>query len=81
LNGYAVINGESIELSDLEPRVRDSESHWVFLVSDYHKAGYNADETIEFCEKLDSGEVAVSEENIYSFLRSLRNNPTVIQFR
>lgn len=81
LNGYAIINGESIELSDVEIRVRDSESHWVFLVSDYHKAGFNADDTIEFCKKLDSGEIEVSEENIYNFLRSLRNNPTVIRFR
>ncbi|WP_194778594.1 toll/interleukin-1 receptor domain-containing protein [Pararhodonellum marinum] len=82
-NGYAIINGETVNLHEhgVEPRVRDDESHWVFLVSDYHKAGYNADETIEFCEKLDKGEIEVNEENIYQFLRSLRNNPVVIRYR
>lgn len=83
LNGYAIINGETINLHEhgVEPRVRDDETHWVFLVSDYHKAGYNADETIDFCDKLDKGEIEVNEENIYKFLRSLRNNPVVIRYR
>lgn len=83
LNGYAIINGETINVHEhgVEPRVRDDETHWVFLVSDYHKAGYNADETIDFCDKLDKGEIEVNEENIYKFLRSLRNNPVVIRYR
>lgn len=83
LNGYAIINGETINLHEhgVEPRVRDDETHWVFLVSDYHKAGYNADETIDFCDKLDKGEIEVNEENIYKFLRTLRNNPVVIRYR
>jgi hypothetical protein len=83
LNGYAIINGETIDLHEhtVEPRVRDDEQHWVFLVSDYHKAGYNADETIDFCEKLDNSEIEVNEENIYKFLRTLRNNPVVIRYR
>jgi hypothetical protein len=83
LNGYAIINGETIDLHEhgVEPKVRDDEQHWVFLVSDYHKAGYNANETIDFCEKLDNGEVIVNEENVYQFLRGLRNNPVVIRYR
>ena len=83
LNGYAIINGETINLHEhgVEPRVRDDEPHWVFLVSDYHKAGYNGDETIDFCEELDNGNIEVTEENIYKFLRSLRNNPVVIRYR
>jgi hypothetical protein len=83
LNGYALIKGETIDLHKhgIEPRIRDDESHWVFLVSDYHKAGFNADETIGFCEKLDSGEIEVNQENIFKFLRSLRNNPVVIRHR
>lgn len=83
LNGYAIINGETVDLHEhgIEPRVRDRESHWIFFVSDYHKAGFNADETIEFCKKLDSGEIEVNEENIMNFLRQLRNHPTVIQWR
>jgi hypothetical protein len=83
LNGYAIINGESINLNKygVEPRIRHSKSRWVFLVSDYHKAGYNADETIEFCRKLDNGEIEVNEENILDFLRSLRNNPIVNMYR
>lgn len=83
INGYAIIKGETIQLSEhgVEPRVRDDESHWVFLVSHYHKAGYNGDATIEFCEKLDSGEIDVNADNIYKFLRSLRNNPVVMRYR
>ena len=83
LNGYAIINGETIDLYEhgVEPKIRNNESHWVFLVSDYHKAGFNAEETIEFCEKLDNGEITVNEENIYKFLRTLRNNPVVIKYR
>lgn len=83
LNGYAIINGETINLHEhgVEPRVRDDETHWVFLVSDYHKAGFNADETIVFCDKLDKGEIEVNEKNIYNFLRALRNNPVVIRYR
>lgn len=83
LNGYAIIKGETINLHDhgIEPRIRNDETHWVFLVSSYHKAGYNADETIEFCEKLDSGEIEVNQENILNFLRSLKNNPIVNRYR
>lgn len=83
LNGYAIISGETINLheNNTEPRFRDREQHWVFLVSKYHKAGYNADETIDFCKKLDKSEIEVNEENIYSFLRPLRNNPIVIRYR
>ena len=83
LNGYAIINGETINLHEygVQPRIRNNKSHWVFLVSDYHKAGFNAEETIEFCEKLDNGEITVNEENIYKFLRTLRNHPVVIKYR
>lgn len=83
LNGYAIINGETINVHELgvEPRVRDDKSHWVFLVSYCHKAGFNPDETIEFCKKLDKGEIEVNSENIYSFLRSLRNHPVIIKYR
>lgn len=83
LNGYAIINGNTINVHEhgVEPRVRDDKSHWVFLVSYYHKAGFNPDETIEFCKKLDKGEVEVNAENIYSFLRPLRNHPIIIKYR
>lgn len=82
LNGYAIINDESVNLAErgVEPRIRDRDTHWVFLVSDYHKAGYNADETIAFCKKLDSGEIEVSEESIMKFLQPLRNHPTVVMY-
>lgn len=83
LNGYAIINGNTINVHEygVEPRVRDDKSHWVFLVSYYHKAGFNPDETIEFCKKLDKGEIEVNAENIYSFLRPLRNHPIIIRYR
>lgn len=83
LNGYAIIGGEILDLNEheAEMRHRDFEPHWVFLVSDYHKAGFNPDETIAFCKKLDSGEIEVNQKNLMRFLRPLRNNPTVIQWR
>lgn len=83
LNGYAIINGETINLHEhgIERRIRDSEPHWAFLVSKYHKVGYNENETIAFCKKLDKGSVKVSEENIYNFLRPLPNNPVILTYR
>jgi hypothetical protein len=83
LNGFAIIKGETIRLSDfgVQPRLRQNKTRWVFLVSDYHKAGYNADETIEFCKKLDKGEIDVNPDNIYEFLQPLGNNPIVIMYR
>lgn len=83
LNGYAIINGETINVDEhgVEPRVRDDKSHWVFLVSYYHKAGFNPDETIAFCKKLDEGKIEVNEDNIYSFLRPLRNHPIIMKYR
>ena len=83
LNGYAIINGETINVDKLgvEPRVRDDKSHWVFLVSYYHKAGFNPDHTIAFCKKLDEGQIEVNEDNIYSFLRLLRNHPDIMKYR
>jgi hypothetical protein len=82
-NGFAIINGETVRLSEfgVEPRQRKDKSRWVFLVSSYHKAGYNAKETFEFCKQLDNGEIEVTSENIYEFLKSLRNNPTVMIYR
>lgn len=78
-NGYAIINGETIDIDKLgaERRYRDHKSHWVFLVTGYHKLGYNAYKTMDFCKKLDNGEIDVNEANIYKFLRSLRNHPIV----
>ena len=83
LNGYAIIGGKTINVSKngVEPMRRDWKSHWIFLVSSYHKAGHNADKTIEFCRSLDSGILKVNQENIYKFLRTLHNHPTVIKFR
>ncbi len=83
LNGYAIINGETIDLDKhgVEPRLRDRKAHWVFFGSGYHKIGFNPDETIDFCEKLDKGEIEVNSENIIKFLRSLRNHPIIIKWR
>jgi hypothetical protein len=83
LNGFATINGDTINIYEhgVESRIRKEKSNWVFLVSSYHKAGYNPDETIEFCEKLDNGIIEVNEDNILMFLRSLKNHPVVIKYR
>jgi len=82
-NGYAEINGETIDLliDGVERRERDQSKKWVFFITDYHKLGFNANETIEFCEKLDSGEIEVNEENIKKFISKLPNHPTVMRFR
>ena len=82
-NGYAIIGGETLDLSDYnaEPRYRDSVSRWVFFMTFYHKAGYNSDETIDFCEKLDSGKIEVNQKNILTFLSKLRNHPTITTYR
>lgn len=82
-NGYAEINGETIDLliDGVERRERDQSKKWVFFMTDYHKLGFNANETIEFCEKLDSGEIEVNEENIKKFISRLPNHPTVMKFR
>jgi hypothetical protein len=79
LNGYAFINGKKIDLYEhgIESRRRDKELHWVFLVSEYHKAGYNTEETMNFCEKLDCGEIEVNEKNIFKFLNEIKNNPII----
>ncbi|MCJ7449783.1 MAG: toll/interleukin-1 receptor domain-containing protein [Bacteroidales bacterium] len=83
LHGYAVIGGESIDIDKLgvEPMHRDKDPHWIFLVSSYHKAGFNADETIDFCKKHDTGEFEVNQDNIMKFLRALPNHPTVTRWR
>ena len=81
-NGYAVISGETIKMShqNSTSRFREKETNWIFLVSDFHKAGYNYRETFNFCKKLDSGEIEVNEENLMMFLRNLENHPTVIKY-
>lgn len=82
-NGYAEINGEIIDLLEVGviTRQRDENAKWVFLVSDYHKLGVNADKTIDFCEKLDSGEIKISKKNIMDFLYKLHNHPIVNENR
>ncbi|WP_276374291.1 toll/interleukin-1 receptor domain-containing protein [Chryseolinea sp. H1M3-3] len=83
LSGYARLGGVTIDLSelDVEPRLRSENAHWIFLVSDYHKLGYNADQTIGFCEKLDRGEIEVNRNTLREFTRSLRNHPAVTRWR
>lgn len=82
-NRYAVVGDETLNLTECkaEPRYRDSVSRWVFFVTYFHKAGYNSDETMAFCKKLDSGEIEVNEENILYFLSKLRNHPTITTYR
>lgn len=81
-NGFALINGETIKLTmtNSESRYREQKTNWIFLASNYHKAGYNYREIFDFCKKLDSGEIVVNEDNIMDFLRSIGNHPTVITY-
>ncbi len=82
-NGYAIIDGETIDLSNTtyNEHNRYNETNWIFFASDYHKIGFNFKETIDFCTKLDSGEIEVNQKNIMNFLYPLRNHPTVIKYR
>lgn len=82
-NGYAIINSETIKLSDFETqtRYRDDSANWLFLGSDYHKIGYYADETINFCKLLDDNSIEVSESSLKKFIRQLSNHPTVLMYR
>ena len=82
-NGYAIINGESVALHEhgIDMRGRERANNWVFFATEYHKAGFSSDKTIEFCRKLDKGEVEVTDENITRFLRKLENHPTVKMWR
>ena len=80
LNGYAIINGETIDVDakGVESRVRFREPHWMFFVSHYHKIGNNPREAIEFCKKLDNKDIDIKEETFTAFLRSLPGHPTVV---
>ncbi|GEM65887.1 hypothetical protein SF1_38690 [Sphingobacterium faecium NBRC 15299] len=82
-SGFAIINDDTIKLSDydIELRNRDTEAHWIFFGSRFHKIGHNPDETIEFCKKLDSGEVEVNNIELSHFLRNLKNHPFVLAHR
>jgi hypothetical protein len=77
LNGFAIFNGKPVDLSDkvCEIRYRNYTSNWVFLSSQYHKVGYNAEQVIEFCEQLDLGNIEVNATNIMTFLRKFKNDP------
>lgn len=82
-NGYALIGKDTVDLKDYDAKIRyrDRNSHWVFFATEYHKVGYNADETIEFCSRLDSGEIELSAESLRTFVWSLNNEPTVLKWR
>lgn len=82
-NGYAIVDDETLNLAEykVEPRYRDYVSRWIFFITYFHKAGYNHDETMAFCKKLDSGEIEVNEDNILYFLSKLRNHPLINQNR
>lgn len=82
-NNFAVIGGQTINVNNYDAigRYRDRESRWIFLTTYYHKTGFNANETIDFCAKLDNGEIEVNEENIMTFLSKLVNNHTITTYR
>lgn len=82
-NNYSVIGGQTINIKDYNAidRYRNYESHWIFIITYYHKTGINADKTIDFCEKLDNGEIEVNEKNLMKFLRKLDNHFTITRYR
>lgn len=82
-NGYALINGEAIKLTDdnYEPRYRENKSHWIFFASIYHRIGYNSDEVFDFCKLIDSGDVELNGKNLMKFLRKLSLHPIVSKYK
>ncbi len=82
-NNYSVIDGQTININDYGAvdRYRSDESHWIFIITYYHKTGINADKTIYFCKKLDNGEIEVNEKNLTSYLSKLENHPTITKYR
>lgn len=78
-NGFAVINGENIKLDEhgIERRYRTYKPYWIFMATQYNKIGCNANPTIDFCKKLDSNEIQVNSDNLWSFLKSLNTHPIV----
>jgi hypothetical protein len=82
-NGYAVIGQETINLHEngVRTRYRDQKTRWVFLVTDYHKIGFNPDETENFCKHLDNGDLELNAQTLKKHQRSLRNHPTVLMHR
>ncbi len=63
-----------------EPRIRKKDSHWIFFASNYHKFGYNANETIDLCGKFDHGSTKVTAETLFEIQTKLMNHPTVIMY-
>ncbi|QXP65192.1 toll/interleukin-1 receptor domain-containing protein [Polaribacter sp. HaHaR_3_91] len=83
VNGYAEINNEIINLKEfgVQRRMREEKSFWIILGTNYHKVGNNPDETIDFCENLDKGNIEVSRNTIKSFLKNLRSHKTVVKYQ
>jgi hypothetical protein len=82
-NGFAEVNNEVINLEDFEVqrRMREEKSNWIFIGTNYHKIGNNPDEAIDFCEKLDNGTIEANRETIRTFLRNLRSHNTVVKYQ
>lgn len=72
-NNFAIIGGQTINVNHFNAigRYRDRESRWIFLMTYYHKTGFNPHETIAFCTKLDNGEIHLNEENLTRFVSQL----------
>ncbi|HRE58369.1 MAG TPA: toll/interleukin-1 receptor domain-containing protein [Candidatus Kapabacteria bacterium] len=83
MNGYALINGETVKLTDdnYEPRHRLDKSHWIFFASIYHKIGCNTDEVFDFCKLIDSSEIILNEKNLSRFLKKLSLHPVVSKYK
>ena len=83
INGFAEINGDIIDLEDFEVqyRMREEKSNWIFIGSNYHKIGNNHRETIDFCRKLDQELINVNKETLRLFLRNLSSHKTVIEYQ
>lgn len=80
-NGYALINGESVKLDyqKVESRYRSDKLYWIFISTQYHKTRVNVNQTIAFCEDIDSKK-SINEEDLKKFVRNLtKNHPIVME--
>ena len=82
-NGYAKINGKSININEFDVELRYSypESFWIFIATYYHDIGYNTNIVYDFCKKIDKQEIDVTPENLFKFSNRLNTHPTVFEYR
>ena len=82
-NGFAKINGEIVEIDKNESnaRYRHNYLQWFFIATRYHNVMCNYDASSDFIQRLNNGEIELSEQTIRELNKTLRLHPTVLNNR